>query len=596
MQPLWSCPAALVAVVALLVHTSCASRLRRTDLQSRKQHGQRSTPWGYGDDGGKAWPNLVGYAECREPGQSPADVSKMQGGAPLDGSKVYYRYKAYESPVHVFNDGRLLSVTFMEWQASALGSLYLGQDYPTGVKKEYQLYQLVIHTPSEHTYGGQRVPLELQLYHLKKPQMFPDNQVPEADEDKNDHQVVVSVGYQVNADDDSEFLEALAAGELPKDAGHEGITNVKGMHRLDFGRVFKEKPDDGPNGPSTMFISYDGSQSTPPCQRNVRWLLRSTPLPVKPDTLQAFIDAASATEGARDAGGGNARTLQDVAGRVATFYQTQDVSNELTPQQEAEKQNPSGPVQTVAAGDSKSMDAVKEVAESPHHGAKQNEACAKEFPPNDPGAILCCFSVQDIDTNKDMIIKGNGMYQEKQKEIDENKKPMADATANQNEQCGKEEEAKEKVGNSGAGPSGLAAKAELGSQMKVCEEAKSQSTALSAHEDKLKEELGEIQGQIESSIQKAREILANLTENGDPCQTANVEAMPEKAAPIDETQAAVSAGKAFPRHMAPGNPEIIAGSDTGTIELQLAPGTSAKSLRKLEDSRDLRSVLKHPWV
>mmetsp|Transcript_119748 Transcript_119748/g.344109 ORF Transcript_119748/g.344109 Transcript_119748/m.344109 type:complete len:455 (+) Transcript_119748:1-1365(+) len=268
-------------------------------------------PDGYWDyvEGGQNW--NIGQC-CQGHGQSPKNLSSMTS-AFADPNKLFWGYHIVEKPVQIMNTGRVLTALL----GSATGGVYLGTEFPRVLVDTYAVWKLEIHTPSEHTFDGMQVPLELQIFHRRRGVV---DDVPYPGD-----VAVVSFGF-TGGGRDSTFLSALHQGELPLQAGQETLVNTQAPAQLNFAELF------GPGRDGTAvasFWSYTGSLTSPPCSSGVHWFVRQDPLLALPATLAEFREAIAAITPLAQKQVGNARLLQPLCGAKKVARQSEDVSQQL---------------------------------------------------------------------------------------------------------------------------------------------------------------------------------------------------------------------------------------------------------------------------
>jgi len=430
--------------------------------------------------------------------------------------------------------------------------------------------------------------LELQLYHRK---MKLTDGVP-AEEDEGE--AVVAIGFEESTKS-SPLLSALGSHGAPTDVGQEILGNNDG-EGLDLSSLFKKDPDDGGgSGESAAFLEYEGSMTTPPCDTGIKWFVRADPLPADHDVLEKFRAAADAVAGARDAGAGNARALQEIGGRVAMWLDATDATPLRTPKEvhdamgtnvsPKEQTLPAQPQPAPTADNTKAdnegiFEEKGQSAPPPEAPVQPTEdggpvvappdspmACQVNFMPSDVGAILCCYSENTINTAPDVIIERNGKYVEALHEQAAVEKDLADAENNKNEQCQKMQDAQQDA-ESSAGHEAMQANQKASTYSTGCEEAEKMVSDLSNEKESWKARAMAIRGQIEAAISKAKDEMKNAA-GGFACTQESVEIVTAKAAATDPARATVDVAHNFPRHLAPGNPKLIAGGDSGLVEMQM---------------------------
>lgn len=304
-------------LLALLVSTAdAASRARAgrwwpftSSSDEKKEDGgllrglkgqPESEIWNYHDNG-MDW--KMGEC-CVGNSQSPVNVSETPAAQAENGNVVlFHGLGVYKHPVFLKNDGRGLAATLEK----AVKAPWIGLGESVGgLSDHWELEQILIHSPSEHTFEGKRVPLELQLVHRKASNSW-EVQGP------GSSYAVLAVGY-IQSDETSELLDALREGGLPTSAGTTVMANRE-PSRLKLEEVM------GTSG----FWQYQGSLTAPPCSVGVQWFVRDTALPASGATLRDFQNAVHASASAVPPGavqlaeeikGGNARGFQPTCGRA----------------------------------------------------------------------------------------------------------------------------------------------------------------------------------------------------------------------------------------------------------------------------------------
>jgi len=271
-----------------------------------------TTSWDY-NDGGQSWtapgclPSDVDFS------QSPVNLSSTVAATAPDQDLFFFDYPPYEAPVKMVNDGRFLYTLFPK-DDDKIGGISFGASFPNHLTSEYFVYKMMFHSPSEHTYSGQRVPLEVQLFHRRK-----DATLTSAGEAEPADLAIVAIGFTESRDEASPFLRSLIDGGLPNQRGGttmdrafagECRDNRGHPSSLDFSELFA--PVFGAQGEHAGFWDYTGSLTQPPCSRNVRWLIRQQAMNAKAKTLKLFHDSVRRSS---DGVPSNARALQIIGHR-----------------------------------------------------------------------------------------------------------------------------------------------------------------------------------------------------------------------------------------------------------------------------------------
>jgi len=283
----------------------------------------------------------------------------------------------------------------------------------------------------------------------------------------------------------------------------------------------------------------------------------------------------------RDAGAGNARTLQDIGSRAAIWLDATDATAFKTPKEVFDSMmtnvSPKDHTGVVAVNTSvapsppvapESTEPVTEDGGPAKAPTDSPQACQVNFVPSDTGAILCCWSPASIETSPDVIIERNGKYVEAKDEEKKVEQDLADAENHKNEQCQAMKDAEKAAESAGPGPEAMEANQKASTYASGCKEAEKMVLDLAKQKESWNSRVMAIRGQIEAALGRAREELKE-SKGGFPCVQASVEIVVPKAAATDPSKATVDVAHTFPRHLAPGNPKLIAGGDSGLVEMQL---------------------------
>jgi carbonic anhydrase len=240
--------------------------------------------------------------------QSPIAIPPVVS-LPNSNDTLWYRYPPrWEEPVVLYNDGLGLSTTFHQ----KVGGFGLGK-YFTALSGSWSLQQMSIHAPSEHTWGGTHLPLEIQLVHVpSKPSLKP---------------AVLSIGFSRGPTHvPNLFLDTLVAQGIPKRKGEEVRTNLYAGQALSFGDLLR-----GPEGSDfdAEFVEYAGSATQPPCS-GARVFVRAEPIPADPVTLQQFFDSIRLSTAVND---GNYRIPQPLNARQVLRLNSKDSTGMETPEE-----------------------------------------------------------------------------------------------------------------------------------------------------------------------------------------------------------------------------------------------------------------------
>lgn len=301
----WPCLLSLPSLFYLIVPTVAGPQQLRAKssllgLSKHRAKGEGQS-WDY-NDGGASWKD--GSCAGTDYSQSPVNISTTVAAIAPDDDTFFFKYPSYESPVKMINDGRFLYATFDNDENGRIGNLALGTSYPNHLTEQYNLYKMVIHTPSEHTYNGVKLPLEIQLFHHKKYSELTDGEAAPGDT------AIVAVGFGESRDEASPFLKSLIDGGLPDQRGGTSLVNRAYPSVLEFSDLFK--PVFGAQGVEAPFWDYTGSLTQPPCSGGVRWFVRQEAMNAKKTTLKYFTDVVKRSS---DGVPGNARKLQIIGTR-----------------------------------------------------------------------------------------------------------------------------------------------------------------------------------------------------------------------------------------------------------------------------------------
>jgi carbonic anhydrase len=188
--------------------------------------------WGYGEsDGPEAWGSLSEeYEKCRAGmEQSPIDLSK---GVATPLAEIELRYRATAGKAS--DTGHTLNMEF------ELGSSAVVQE------TSYRLVGVHYHAGSEHTLGGEKLPMELHFVH------------------KSADEKIAVLGVLVEQGSENLAWEPLikALANAPKSgAGAESEMNLQ--------QLLPEAPE---------VFRYQGSLTTPPCTEGVVWSVVAEPV------------------------------------------------------------------------------------------------------------------------------------------------------------------------------------------------------------------------------------------------------------------------------------------------------------------------------
>merc|ERR1719160_1442508 len=266
---------------------------------------------------------------------------------------------------------------------------------PIDVESKYALALVVFHSPSEHKWSGEHLPLEVQLIHRKS--------------DDPESQAIISIGFNHAVDEVAEhpFLAAV----LEKDPALEERTstdvNKLPEHSLDFGALI---------GDGNMW-TYDGSMTVPSCQPNAKWFVRQHYHEAPETQIKKLTDAVLQITSQT----GNNRVTQPLGGRQVTLMQSVDATNIMTVDEKEKKAGlESAPATVAAPKDVDNEDAVQsastvKVDPELDEGYRKEQKALGTFTINTAEQILNTFSRTDIMHYPDRIKdRDQGMLQNRE--------------------------------------------------------------------------------------------------------------------------------------------------------------------------------------
>ena len=243
---------AIATLLALAVALSTTSCTQKTASPSPVTLPTQHIHWSYeGDDGPDRWAALdAAYAACEKgKAQSPINLTKVAGGAG-DSWKLNYGTNSLRIAHHahvsdLVDNGHTIQVTMED-----------GSTLTTG-RNTYHLKQFHFHTPSEHTFDGRHLPMELHFVH----------------QSANGNFAVVAVLFD----------EGAANENLSKLISNFPAAKGQSAH------LPAEELDLTLQLPATKgAYTYIGSFTTPPCTENVEWLVFRDSALASREQLNAF--------------------------------------------------------------------------------------------------------------------------------------------------------------------------------------------------------------------------------------------------------------------------------------------------------------------
>ena len=193
--------------------------------------------------------------------QSPVDIVP-DDAVDKDLPEISFHYKS--TPLKILNNGHTIQVIYEPGSYMDVGD------------ETYELLQFHFHSPSEHTYNGNALEMEVHLVH------------------KNKKGQLGVVGIFLMEGKENYLIKQLWR-YAPMEEGPARV--IKG--------IMVDASDFVPNG-NTDYFAYSGSLTTPPCTEGVRWHVMKVAKQVSPAQLNKF----------RDLIGPNARPIQRLNNRI----------------------------------------------------------------------------------------------------------------------------------------------------------------------------------------------------------------------------------------------------------------------------------------
>lgn len=270
----------------------------------------------YGDYGA-SWAEL---GQCsQDAGQSPISFAGETSGSQTvefaDSHEVlFYRFPRYNAPVRMRNVDHGLKAELDPDGGVIVISEGGHISHSVSHSHTFKAHHLELHSPSEHTFGGKIVPLELQLHLKEFVGDYPGDQV-----------AVASFGFYGHPSMSNSFLDALRTDGLPQADGEETMGNGGNHDRLDFKDIFGPVDQKGAAKDEIPgFWHYNGSLTTPPCSPGVKWYVRGDALPASLEAIEEFRKAIVAVAGISQLTPGNARKMQEGHGRAVHWMLAED--------------------------------------------------------------------------------------------------------------------------------------------------------------------------------------------------------------------------------------------------------------------------------
>lgn len=293
------------------------TKARSPSYQGPYQGTTQGSEWDYHDHGVSWAMGKCNSGLNQSPIALPTEIKN-------NSMSFYYRYKKIDHAVKLFNDGYMFSVTTDACTGGfGIGESTIIDGQPLDPQSKYALALVVIHSPSEHTWSGEHLPLEVQLIHRKS--------------DDPESQGIVSIGFNHGMDEVSEhpFLAALLEHDPTLEERTSTETNKSPQNSLDFGALI---------GDGGMW-TYEGSMTVPSCKPNVKWFVKQdyheAPEPQIRKFTNAIMQMTSQT--------GNNRVVQPIGDREVTLMKTVDATTMETVEEKERKSETRSAAATVDA-------------------------------------------------------------------------------------------------------------------------------------------------------------------------------------------------------------------------------------------------------
>jgi carbonic anhydrase len=184
------------------------------------------------------------------------------------------------TPMEVENTGHVVEVPYESGSYVSIGQ---------SVTDVYFLSQFHFHVPSEHTLNGQRYDGEMHLVHT--------NRLGET--------LVIGVFLSKSSEAQASIFDDIATNAPITVANNTVAGTVNAMDLLPAG---------------SLFYTYTGSLTTPPCSEGVRWLVMTEPMQVTASFIQQLHTIAGQFPGYNGYSNNN-RPIQPLNGRAVIAAQ-----------------------------------------------------------------------------------------------------------------------------------------------------------------------------------------------------------------------------------------------------------------------------------
>ena len=190
--------------------------------------------------------------------QSPIGISITEK-TKLDSINFNY----YATPLRIINNGHTIQVNYGSGSSISIGN------------KKYELIQFHFHSPSEHKLNGKIYDMEAHLVH------------------KGEDGKLAVVAVFMEEGKGNDFIKTLWSN-FPKEVGKEhAVTDMK----INANQLLPKH---------TIYYTYSGSLTVPPCSEIVNWFVLKTPIEVSKTQVEKFTSIIKKS----------ARPIQPLHGRV----------------------------------------------------------------------------------------------------------------------------------------------------------------------------------------------------------------------------------------------------------------------------------------
>lgn len=339
---------------------------------------------------------------------------------------MFFRYQLYYNDLKLYNDGFNLGITFHQCVGGfGVGNKDLASAMkgPLEVDEKYSLAMLVLHSPSEHTWGGEHLPLEVQFIHRSATDPTQLG--------------VASVGFQHAGPEvnDHPFLSTLLEEPLPRDPNTFSEVNKGHPSIMDISTLFSG---------NSSFFTYEGSMTVPRCKPNVKWFVKQKFEVAPQSQVMEFYEAINKmTDGA-----GNNRVQQPLGDRKVHLLQAYDASA-LKTLKEQYAENTAPPTVEVLGGSPDDEDAVVVAPTAQGADAKDEGDVKKEenaqFNAHDPDTIIKAFNRTVIMENPKLVTEADPNVQKAAAVNQEKEEAYNEAEQQASYACKDVEEAEERA-------------------------------------------------------------------------------------------------------------------------------------------------------